>query len=148
MTSPKTQVAAPELASALRLYKITSYVTGVFLLVISVLYGIRLGLSSDLWIGGPDGLIGLAQFAVDPTSGERTGFPTQGFSFTTISLIVHGWLYVAYLYADFRLWTLLRWGIGKFLLIALGGVVPFLSFFTERHFAKVAEGYSKNSEAK
>jgi integral membrane protein len=57
---------------------------------------------------------------------------------------VHGWLYVAYLFGDFRLWTMLRWGIGKFLIIALGGVVPFLSFFTERHFTKLAEGYKTN----
>lgn len=146
-TSPKTQVSAPELAKALRYFKVTSYITGIFLLVISVLFGIRLGLSSDLWVAGPKGLLGLAQFSIDPTSGEKVGFPTQGFSFTTISLIVHGWLYVAYLYGNFRLWTLLRWGIGKFLIIALGGVVPFLSFFTERHFAKVAASYSKKSEA-
>ena len=39
---------------------------------------------------------------------------------------------------------MLRWGIGKFLIIALGGIVPFLSFFTERHYAKVAEGFLKD----
>ncbi|MEO0027285.1 MAG: hypothetical protein RL716_616 [Actinomycetota bacterium] len=27
----------------------------------------------------------------------------------------------------------------RFLIIALGGIVPFLSFFTEKYFAKVAE---------
>ncbi len=138
----------PELAKSLRIYKVTSYVTGLFLLLISVLYALRLTISSDLWIAGPEGLVALAQFSVDPGTGERVGFPTQGFSFTTISLIVHGWLYVAYLYADFRLWTELRWGIGKFLIIAAGGVVPFLSFFTERYFAKVAEGWNQKSEAK
>jgi integral membrane protein len=138
----------PELAKSLRIYKVTSYVTGIFLLLISVLYALRLTISSDLWIAGPEGLFALAQFSVDPGTGERVGFPTQGFSFTTISLIVHGWLYVAYLYADFRLWTELRWGIGKFLIIAAGGVVPFLSFFTERYFAKVAEGWNQKSEAK
>jgi integral membrane protein len=63
-----------------------------------------------------------------------------------ISLIVHGWLYVVYLYANFRLWILLRWGIGKFLLIAAGGVVPFLSFFTERYYRKVAEGWSERND--
>lgn len=137
----------PELAKSLRIYKVTSYVTGIFLLLISVLYALRLTIASDLWIAGPEGLVALAQFSVDPSTGERVGFPTQGFSFTTISLIVHGWLYVAYLYADFRLWTQLRWGIGKFLIIAAGGVVPFLSFFTERYFAKVAEGWNKKNEA-
>jgi integral membrane protein len=58
-------------------------------------------------------------------------------------LIVHGWLYVAYLFGDFRLWTLMRWSFFRFLLIALGGVIPLLSFFTERHFTKVAEAELK-----
>jgi hypothetical protein len=137
----------PELAKALRYFRITSYITGVFLLVISLLFGIRLGLSSDVWVGGPHGFVALAQYSIDSATGEKVGLPTQGFSFTTISLIVHGWLYVAYLYGNFRLWTMLRWGIGKFLVIALGGVVPFLSFFTERYFAKVAEGWNQKSEA-
>jgi integral membrane protein len=45
-------------------------------------------------------------------------------------LIVHGWLYVVYLIADFRVWTLMRWPVTRFLFIALGGIVPFLSFYT------------------
>ena len=137
----------PELKRALVFFKITSYVTGVFLLLISVLYGMRLGISADIWIAGPQGLVALAQFSVDPATGDRFGFPTEGFSFTVISLIVHGWLYVVYLYANFRLWILLRWGIGKFLLIAAGGVVPFLSFFTERYYSKVAESWSERNDS-
>jgi hypothetical protein len=137
---------SPELAKSLRFFKIASYVTGIFLLLISVLYGMRLGISADVWIGGPQGPVALAQFSVDPATGDRFGFPTQGFSFTVVSLIIHGWLYVVYLYANFRLWILLRWGIGKFLIIAMGGIVPFLSFFTERYFAKVAEGWSTKAD--
>ncbi len=137
----------PELSRALVFFKITSYVTGVFLLLISVLYGMRLGISADVWIAGPQGPVALAQFSVDPATGDRFGFPTEGFSFTVISLIVHGWLYVVYLYANFRLWILLRWGIGKFLLIAAGGIVPFLSFFTERYYRKVAEGWSERNDS-
>ena len=71
--------------------------------------------------------------------GIKTGFPDTGLDLTTISLIVHGWLYVAYLFGDFRMWTLFRWNFRRFLIIALGGIVPLLSFFTERHFSKVAE---------
>ncbi len=130
---------SPQLDKSLKFFKVASYVTGVFLLLISVLYGMRLAISSDVWIAGPQGAVALAQFSVDASSGERYGFPTQGFSFTNISLIVHGWLYVVYLYANFRLWTELRWGVGKFLIIALGGVIPFLSFFTERYFTKLAQ---------
>ena len=134
--------SSPELAKSLRFFKIASYVTGIFLLLISVLYGMRLGISSDVWIAGPQGPLALAQFYVDPSTGDRYGFPTVGFSFTVVSLIIHGWLYVVYLYANFRLWIQLRWGIGKFLIIAMGGIVPFLSFFTERYYTKVAEAWN------
>jgi hypothetical protein len=51
-------------------------------------------------------------------------------------LIVHGWLYVMYLFAGFRLWSMMRWPIGKFLIIALGGVIPVLSFIVESIYAK------------
>jgi integral membrane protein len=136
---------SPQLDKSRKLFKVTSYVTGVFLLLISVLYAMRLSISSDVWIAGPEGALALAQFSVDPTTGERFGFPTQGFSFTNVSLIVHGWLYVVYLYANFRLWTELRWGIGKFLIISLGGVIPFLSFFTERYFTKLAQTWQPKS---
>ena len=143
---PSTQ-DTQQLNGALRYFKVTSYITGIFLLVISVLFGIRLGLSSDLWVGGPKGILALAQYSIDPATGDKVGLPGQGFSLTMVSLIVHGWLYVAYLYGNFRLFTMLRWGIGKFLIIALGGVIPFLSFFTERYFHKVAASWNQKHEA-
>jgi hypothetical protein len=80
----------------------------------------------------------MAYYSVDG-SGNKVGLPETGLDLTAVSLIVHGWLYVAYLFGDFRLWTLFRWSFARFLVIALGGVVPLLSFFTERHFSKVAE---------
>ena len=46
-------------------------------------------------------------------------------------LIVHGWLYVLYLGCDFVLWRMLRFSFGRFLFIALGGIIPFLSFYFE-----------------
>jgi Domain of unknown function (DUF3817) len=138
MTStPQTeQVAA--IRGVLKYFKATSYITGIFLLVIMILWGIRLSVHADLWLGGPNGLISLAYYSVDE-NGTKVGLPESGLDLTSVSLIVHGWLYVAYLFGDFRLWTLMRWSFGRFLLIALGGVVPLLSFFTEKHFAKVAE---------
>ena len=33
----------------------------------------------------------------------------------------------------------MRWPVTRFLFIALGGIVPFLSFYTEAKFAKLAE---------
>lgn len=140
MTSPNP-AQLPTIKSALKFFKVTSYITGVFLILIMVLWAIRLIFSADVWIGGPDGLIALAQFSIDPSTGEKVGLPGPQIpnDFTTISLIIHGWLYVTYLFGDFRLWTLLRWNFMRFLIIALGGVIPFLSFFTERHYSKVAE---------
>jgi Domain of unknown function (DUF3817) len=122
----------------LKYFKVTSYVTGIFLILIMTLWAIRLTLHADFWLGGPNVFIQLAYYSVDST-GAKVGLPDSGLDLTSASLIVHGWLYVAYLFGDFRLWTLMRWSFGRFLLIALGGVVPLLSFFTEHHFAKVAE---------
>jgi integral membrane protein len=53
-------------------------------------------------------------------------------------LIAHGWLYVVYLFSDFRLWSIMRWPFSRFIAIALGGVVPFLSFIVEHFITKRA----------
>ena len=126
------------LRGALKYFKITSYITGIFLVLIMILWGIRLAIQADVWLAGPDGFAYLAYYSLD-AAGEKVGFPETGINLTSISLIIHGWLYVAYLFGDFRMWTLYRWSFMRFLVIALGGVVPLLSFFTERYFSKVAE---------
>lgn len=87
----------------------------------------------DLWAFGPNGFISFEQYGV-----EGEGLPDVGLNLTVAILIVHGWLYVLYLFTDFRLWTLMRWPFTRFLLIAAGGVVPLLSFYTEARFAKLA----------
>jgi hypothetical protein len=33
----------------------------------------------------------------------------------------------------------MRWSFTRFLIIAAGGVVPFLSFYTEKYYAQLAE---------
>lgn len=142
MTSTPNSDQVKTIRGVLKYFKITSYITGIFLVLIMVLWGIRLTIQADLWLGGPDAFLQLAYYSVD-SSGEKIGFPTAGIDITVISLIVHGWLYVAYLFGDFRLWTLMRWSFFRFLLIALGGIVPLLSFFTERHYTKVAEAQLK-----
>lgn len=121
----------------LKLYKIAANITGYFLLLITVLYVIRLTTETDLWLAGPHGLLNFEHFTID-ASGFKTGFPDTGINLTSSILIVHGWVYVFYLYTDFRLWSLLQWKLGRFLLIAAGGVVPLLSFFAERRFQKIA----------
>ena len=142
MTSTPNSDQVKTIRGVLKYFKVTSYITGIFLVLIMILWGIRLTIQADVWLGGPDAFLQLAYYSVD-SSGEKIGFPTSGIDITVISLIVHGWLYVAYLFGDFRLWTLMRWSFFRFLLIALGGIIPLLSFFTERHYTKVAEAELK-----
>lgn len=105
------------------------------MILVMITWGIRRlpGLGFDLWAFGPNGLLTFESYGL-----EGEGLPTVGLNLTNAILIVHGWLYVVYLFTDFRLWTLLRWPFFRFLVIALGGVVPLLSFFTEHIYAKRA----------
>jgi integral membrane protein len=45
---------------------------------------------------------------------------------------MHGFLYVVYLLGTFDLGRRLRWGLGRMVLVALAGTIPFLSFYAER----------------
>lgn len=120
--------------SALKYYRVTSYITGTFLLLLCVEMIVRYAIGYDLIAGGMHGFLAFETHGV-----EGSGLSGTGLNISTAILIVHGWLYVAYLFGDYRMWTLFRWSFTRFIVIALGGVVPFLSFFTERHFHKVAE---------
>jgi integral membrane protein len=142
MQRPIHQLQVPAIRSALKLYKVSSFITGIFLLLLMATWGLRrLGVVSfgsligyDLWIFGPNGFL-----TAEPYLNEGEGMPETGLSLTVAILVVHGWLYVLYLFADFRVWTLMRWSFMRFLIIAAGGVVPFLSFITEKHYAELAE---------
>jgi integral membrane protein len=120
----------PRIRSALRLYRVTSIVTGVFLLLLVLMMVTRYGFLVDIELNGPAGLLAL-------TPKEMI----TGVNLSTVILILHGWFYVVYLFSDFRLWSLMRWTFSRFIIIALGGVVPFLSFIVERrvHAQTVAE---------
>jgi integral membrane protein len=125
----------PQIRKVLKFYRASSYITGVFLLLLMITWGIRRlpFLGFDLWLLGPNGFLTLESYGV-----EGEGLPTTGLNLTVWILIIHGWLYVVYLIADFRVWTLMRWPVTRFLFIALGGIVPFLSFYTEAKFARLA----------
>lgn len=60
---------------------------------------------------------------------------------TAAIAITHGWIFMVYLVTCVHLWMLKRWGLGRLMTMALGGVVPLLSFFVERriHAEVVAE---------
>lgn len=46
---------------------------------------------------------------------------------------LHGFLYMAYLIVVSDLGIKARWSIGRLILTALWGTVPFMSFYAERH---------------
>ncbi len=134
MTGPAAS-QIEQVKKVLKLFTVSSYITGIFLMLLMITWGIRRlpFLGYDLWLMGPNGFITFEQYGV-----EGEGLPDVGVNLTVAILIVHGWLYVLYLFADFRLWTLMRWSFFRFLIIAAGGVVPLFSFFTESYYAKLA----------
>ncbi|WP_028280929.1 DUF3817 domain-containing protein [Arthrobacter sp. H5] len=119
-----------QIRSALGFYKVLAYVTGVMLLLVVVEMVASYGFQSHIIAGGEGGPISFVSKYVDNTT---------GLNLSTAVLIVHGWLYVVYLIADFRLWQLMRWPFSQFIIIALGGVVPLLSFIVERRIHRRAE---------
>ena len=111
---------APKIRRTIAVYKVSSIITGTFLLLLVVMMVTRYGFGVDIELNPVYGL--------QLTPKELI----TGVNLSTAILIAHGWLYVLYLGTDFVLWRLVRWSFGRFLFIALGGVIPLLSFFLER----------------
>ena len=105
MTEPALD---PRVTGALTRYRIMAIITGTFLLLVFA------------------GLIAKHVFGVDnPTFVTLTG----------LIAMTHGWIYIIYLAATIHLWLLMHWRLGRLIVMALGGIVPFLSFFLEHRFA-------------
>jgi hypothetical protein len=130
---PKAETI-PLINSALKIYRVSAYVTGTFLLLLVVEMVLKYVFFFEVELGGPGGFITLVNYF--PSLGKSPGL--TGINLSIGILIVHGWFYVVYLLADFTLWSRMRWPFAMFLLIALGGVVPFLSFIAEHFVAKRA----------
>jgi integral membrane protein len=111
----------PKVRSAVKVFKVSSIITGTFLLLLCLMMVFRYGFGVDIELGGVYGFLALTPKEL-----------ISGVNLSTIILIVHGWLYVLYLGTDFVLWRFARWSFARFLLVALGGVVPITSFFFER----------------
>jgi hypothetical protein len=125
---PKAETI-PLIYSALRFYRISAYVTGTLLLLLVVEVITKYIFGYVYQLGGSSGFIGLVPSAEGPNAQD----PVTGVNLSIGILIVHGWFYVVYLLTDFTLWSRMRWPFARFVLIALGGVVPFLSYIVE-HF--------------
>ncbi|HXD61704.1 MAG TPA: DUF3817 domain-containing protein [Lacisediminihabitans sp.] len=116
----------PRIRAALKLYRVFAYITGtmLLLLVLEMIFKYT-PIQREIELGGAHGFIALVPDGQVLAINLSTGI-----------LIAHGWLYVVYLFSDFRLWSILRWPFSRFIAIALGGVVPFLSFFVEHYTTK------------
>ncbi|WP_173923616.1 DUF3817 domain-containing protein [Agromyces sp. Marseille-P2726] len=126
----------PRIRGALRFYQVASIITGVLLLALCAEMLMKYAFGLELELGGPQGFLAFVPSDTVTAVNLSTGI-----------LIVHGWFYVVYLFSDFRLWSLMRWPFGRFILIALGGVIPFLSFFLEVRIAREVRAYLERREA-
>ena len=115
-----------QIRAAAIFYKVAAYVTGVMLLLLVVEMVLKYGFKLVAYAGGThlDG-------ASNAFTLVQEGQILNGVNVSIAVLIAHGWLYVVYLLAVFLLWSRMRWSLGQFIAIALGGVVPFLSFYME-----------------
>lgn len=147
---PRPIEQLPQIRSAITFYRMMSWVTGVFLLLLVAEMVLKYSPTHvELFAFGASGPLALE--AVVPGAGcqwyslfvpggmgcEITSLG-EGFNISLTILIVHGWIYVVYLLASFRLWSLLRWPFKRLFAMALGGVVPFLSFVVERPLHRAA----------
>ncbi len=141
---------APKLASfpairgSLRFYEIASAITGTMLLLLVAEMIVKYGFGYELFAGGSGGFLWLHPVVEDAAGPQLTG---SGVNLSTLILIAHGWFYVVYLFACFRMWSLMRWPFWRFLLLAAGGVVPFLSFVMEVITAREVHRYLADREA-
>lgn len=127
----------PKIRLSLRVYRVLAWITGLFLLLLVVEMVLKYGFGLEFEAGGLNGAIALV--------------PTELLAAHNLSVtiqITHGYIYIAYLISAFLLVNWMRWPITRFILIALGGVVPLLSFFVEHRVTRqVTEQLSTLTEA-
>ncbi|HEU5222422.1 MAG TPA: DUF3817 domain-containing protein [Candidatus Lumbricidophila sp.] len=120
----------PKLPRAVKFYQVASLITGTMLLLLCLEMVTKYLLGYELELGGAEGFLALVPRDSVHAVNLSTGI-----------LIAHGWLYVLYLAACFRLWSLMRWMFPKFVLLALGGIIPLLSFFLEVRVSREVRAY-------
>ena len=126
----------PRIRGALKFYQDAAINTGVLLLALCAEMIMKYAFGLELELGGTRGFLAFVP-----------GDSVTAVNLSTGILIVHGWFYVVYLFSDFRLWSLMRWPFGRFIFIALGGIIPFLSFFLEARFGREVRAYLDGREA-
>lgn len=134
----------PRIRKALKVYMVTSVITGSMLLLLCAVMVMKYAFHVELFLFTPNGMF---VFEPLPPEGIERDFQPEGFDLFKAILIAHGWFYVVYLASNFMLWSPMRWGFMRFLTLALGGVIPFLSFFMEARIAREVRGYLSAREA-
>lgn len=128
----------PRIRKALKVYKVTSVITGIMLLLLCAVMVMRYGFEKELFLFTPNGV---AEFLPTIPEGQEAEFARPGFDLFKAILIAHGWFYVVYLISNFMLWSPMRWNFWRFILLALGGVIPFMSFFLEARVAREVNAF-------
>ncbi|MDX2377245.1 DUF3817 domain-containing protein [Microbacterium sp. LRZ72] len=149
----------PAIRGALKFYQVASIITGVgLLLLVAEMILKYTPLHLELFAGGSGGFLWFATVIAGPECQWYSLFipgsttcemisTGDGFNISLFILVAHGWFYVVYLFACFRVWSLMRWPFRRFLLLALGGIVPLLSFFLEVRVAREVRRYLAEREA-
>ncbi|HWM15880.1 MAG TPA: DUF3817 domain-containing protein [Microbacterium sp.] len=156
---------APKLASfpairgALKFYQVCSIITGVGLLLLCAEMILKYTpLHVELFAGGSGGFLWFAPVIAGPgcewwsllapmTNDCEMTSVGDGFNISLFILVAHGWFYVVYLFSCFRIWSQMRWPFLRFIVLALGGIVPLLSFFMEARVAREVRTYLADREA-
>ena len=148
----------PAIRGALKFYQICSVITGIgLLLLVAEMILKYTPLHVELFLGGSGGFLWFAPVIAGagcewwslfmPTTNdcEMTSVG-DGFNISLFILVAHGWFYVVYLFSAFRIWSLMRWPLTRFVVLALGGIVPLLSFFMEARVAREVRTYLAQRE--
>lgn len=148
----------PRIRKALKVYKVASVITGTMLLLLLAEMILKYSPTHvELFAGGSAGGLHFAPVVVgegcqwyslfNPAQeGCEMSSTGEGTNLSLLILIAHGWFYVAYLISCFMLWSPMRWNFPRFLLLALGGVIPLMSFFLEVRVAREVSGFLASRE--
>ncbi|WP_353826783.1 DUF3817 domain-containing protein [Agromyces sp. SYSU T0242] len=134
----------PRVRGALKFYMVASNITGVMLLLLCAEMLLKYVWHLELFAFGANGLLAFEPVIETPEGLESTA---TGVNLSTGILIAHGWFYVVYLFSNFRLWSLMRWPFWRLLVLASGGIVPFLSFILEARIGREVRDYLAAREA-
>lgn len=121
------------LLAALKWYRIAAWITGILLLLLAVEIIAKYVYGLEVEMFGEQGL-----FALVPND------TVQAFNLSQAIVIAHGWFYVVYLFTCFRVWSILRWPLWRFLWLASGGLFPILSFVIEHYATKIVSAIAQD----